>query len=94
VTEEPGHGTAPAAEDPSYLQGRIERRIAEDPETAELGVRVSVRGGAVYLSGDVASEERRMHVVEAATAEAGGLDVHDDLAATPADAPTTAEDLR
>ena len=87
-------GTAPAAEDPYYLQGRIERRIAEDPDTAELGVRVSVRAGVVHLSGDVASEQRRRRVVDAATAEAGGLPVHDDLAVPSADAPTTAEDLR
>jgi osmotically-inducible protein OsmY len=83
-----------ATEDPYYLAARIQRRLTEDPDTAELGVRVSVHGGEVYLSGDVASELRRRHVIDAATAEAGGLTVRDDLAVTAADAPTTAEDLR
>ena len=81
-------------DDPYYLQGRIERRLAEDPATAELGVRVAVHGGAVFLTGQVASEERRRHVVAAATEEAGGLEVHDDLGITAADAPTGAEELR
>jgi len=81
-------------EDPYYLAARIQRRLAEDPDTAELGVRVAVHGDAVYLSGDVASEERRRHLVEAAAAEAGGLAVRDDLRVTCAEPPSTAEDLR
>jgi osmotically-inducible protein OsmY len=82
------------AEGPYYLVARIQRRLAEDPDTAELGVRVAVHGGAVYLSGDVASDERRRHLVAAAAAEAGDLEVRDDLRVTCADPPTTAEDLR
>jgi osmotically-inducible protein OsmY len=82
------------AEDPYYLAARIQRRLAEDPDTAELGVRVAVHGGAVYLTGDVASEERRGHLVAAAAAEAGDLEVRDDLRVTCAEPPTSAEDLR
>jgi urease accessory protein UreE len=81
-------------EDPYYLEARIQRRLAEDPEAAELGVRVGVHGGAVFLSGDVASEERRRHVVAVAAAEARDLRVQDDLSVTCAEAPTVAEDLR
>ena len=81
-------------QEPYYLAARIQRRLAEDPDTAELGVRVSVHGGAVHLSGDVASEERRRHLVAAAAAEAGDLEVRDDLRVTCAEPPTTAEDLR
>lgn len=83
-----------SAADPYYLQARIERRLAEDPDTAELGVRVAVRGGAVHLTGDVASEERRRHLLAAAAAEAGDLEVRDDLRVTCVEPPTTAEDLR
>jgi osmotically-inducible protein OsmY len=81
-------------DDPYYLEARIQRRLAEDPDTAELGIRVAVHGGVVHLTGDVASEQRRRHLVEAAAAEAGGLEVRDDLQVTCADPPTTAEDLR
>lgn len=84
----------PPDTDPYYLQARIERRLAEDPDTAELGVRVTVHGTAVHLTGDVASQERRRHLVAGAAEEAGGLDIRDDLRVTCADAPTTAEDLR
>lgn len=81
-------------EDPYYLQARIERRLAEDPDTAELGVRAVVHGDAVHLTGDVASQERRAHLVEVARAEAGDLAVRDDLRVTGAEAPVTVEDLR
>ena len=81
-------------DDPYYLEARIARRLAEDPDTAEPGVRVAVDGDAVHLTGDVASEERRRHLVAAAAAEAGDLEVRDDLRVTCAEPPTTAEDLR
>jgi osmotically-inducible protein OsmY len=81
-------------DDPYYLAARIQRRLAEDPDTAELGVRVAVHGNAVYLTGDVASQERRRHLVAAAAEEAGDLEVRDDLQVTCADPPTTVEDLR
>ncbi|HYT09642.1 MAG TPA: BON domain-containing protein [Mycobacteriales bacterium] len=87
-------GGNPTPEDPYYLQARIERRLAEDPDSAELGVRVAIHAGEVYLTGDVPSDERRRHVVAAALAAAGGRRVHDDLAVTCAEPPTTAEDLR
>ncbi|MBD0321972.1 MAG: nucleotidyltransferase family protein [Aldersonia sp.] len=42
---------------PQYLVAHIRRAFAEDPRTAELGVRVTVRGDVVYLSGEVSSAE-------------------------------------
>jgi hypothetical protein len=44
---------------PQYLVAHIRRAFAEDPRTTELGVRVSVRGDIVYLSGEVACAERK-----------------------------------
>jgi osmotically-inducible protein OsmY len=86
-------GTGPPAEDPYYLEARVQRRLAEDPDTAELGVRVAVHGEVVHLSGDVASDERRRQLVEAAAAEAVGREVRDDLRVTGAEPPAGAEDL-
>lgn len=37
-----------------YLAANLRRAVAEDPRTAELGVRITVRGDHVMLSGDVA----------------------------------------
>ena len=80
-------------EDPYYLEARVARRSAEDPDTAELGVKVAVHGGAVFLTGSVASEERRRHVVDAARAESGGLPVTDDLVVSGAQPPRGTEEL-
>jgi osmotically-inducible protein OsmY len=80
-------------EDPYYLEARIARRLAEDPDTAELGVKVAVHGGTVFLSGAVASDERRAHVVETARAESGGLPVTDDLVVSGTRPPERPEEL-
>ena len=80
-------------EDAYYLEGRVARRIAEDPDTAELGVKVAVHDGTVVLTGSVASEQRRAHVVEAARAESGGLPVTDDLVVTGTQPPQGSEEL-
>lgn len=44
---------------PPYVEGTIERALAEDPRTHELGIRADVREDVVYLRGEVAGEERR-----------------------------------
>jgi osmotically-inducible protein OsmY len=83
----------PDGEDAYYLEARVSRRLAEDPDTAELGVKVAVHGGTVFLSGSVASQERRAHVVEAARAESGGMPVTDDLVVSGTQPPPGAEEL-
>ena len=95
----------PAGADRREAGGRAGRRVLPagpdrtpagrgPADTAELGVRVAVHGDGVFLSGDVASEQRRRQVVAAATEEAGGLAVHDDLAVTASEPPTSVEELR
>lgn len=88
-----GPAGGPDAEDPYYLEARVQRRLTEDPDTAELGVRVVVHGEVVHLSGDVASAERRQLLLAAAAAEAAGRTVTDDLRVTGAEPPAGAEDL-
>jgi osmotically-inducible protein OsmY len=81
-------------DDPVYTEGRIQRHLAENPDTAELGVRVAVHPGTVFLTGDVASEQRRERVVAAVRALVPDLEVRDELAVTCADPPATTETLR
>ncbi|MGH7904836.1 MAG: BON domain-containing protein [Candidatus Dormibacteraceae bacterium] len=50
-----------------YLVSRLRAALAEDPRTAELGIRVSVSDDAVSLAGQVESEERRRALAEVAT---------------------------
>ncbi len=45
--------------DDPYLAVHIRRAIAEDPRVCEPDVRVKIAGGAVWLDGQVMSEERR-----------------------------------
>jgi osmotically-inducible protein OsmY len=64
-----------------YLAQQIEERIACDERTAELGVRVTVRGERVYLSGTVACAERKdvVGAVAAEAARAGGRTVVNEI---------------
>jgi osmotically-inducible protein OsmY len=77
-----------------YTEGRIERHLAENPDTAELGIRARVQAHAVFLSGDVASERHRERIVAAVRELVPDLEVHDELVVTCADAPATSEELR
>ncbi|MEV6718087.1 BON domain-containing protein [Lentzea sp. NPDC051208] len=68
--------------------------MAEDPRTAELGVRVTVRGDHVMLSGDVACAERRTALEEVLHEAAPELKIFNDVRVTPAGEPEGEEDLR
>ena len=70
------------APDP-YLAGRIERRLAEDPRTHELGVRAELRGGVVYLLGEVACGDRRQLVTDVAAEAAEGHEIRSEVTVSP-----------
>ncbi|MCK0113597.1 BON domain-containing protein [Ornithinimicrobium sp. F0845] len=75
----------------------IERRLAEEGETAELGVHLDQRGDRVFVTGQVASEASRRAVIDRVTALCPGHEVVDQLTCaerTLGDPPTTSEDLR
>ncbi|GII59638.1 hypothetical protein Pth03_80270 [Planotetraspora thailandica] len=66
-------------ETPQYVAARVQRALAEDDRTNELGIRVDVRGDQVYLRGQVPCDERR-HLIEAVAREAApGLTVHNEI---------------
>jgi hypothetical protein len=50
----------------TYIVGRIERRLAEDERTHELGVHAEIHEDTIVLSGEVAGEDRRRLVAEVA----------------------------
>lgn len=77
-----------------YLSARLRRALAEDPRTTELGVRVTVRGDNVLLSGDVASAERRAELEAVIHDVAPELTVLDDVKVVPVEAPVGREELR
>lgn len=77
-----------------YLAARLRRALAEDPRTCELGVRVTVRGHNVLLSGDVTSADRRAELEAVIHDVAPELTVLDDVKVTPVEAPIGREELR
>ncbi|MEZ0074798.1 BON domain-containing protein [Planotetraspora sp. GP83] len=66
-------------ETPHYVAARVQRVLAEDDRTNELGIRVDVRGEEVYLRGQVSSEERRHQIEDVAQEAAPGLRVHNEI---------------
>lgn len=79
---------------PQYDVAALRRALAEDPRTAELGVHVRIRGDQLFLSGDVACEQRRAAVAEVAAEHADGLVLHNEVHIIRAEPPTEQEDLR
>jgi osmotically-inducible protein OsmY len=77
-----------------YLSARLRRAIAEDPRTTELGVRVTVRGDHVLLSGDVACEERKTELETVVHEIAPDLQVMDDIRVVSVEEPHGREEFR
>jgi hypothetical protein len=57
----------------------LERAIATDPRTNELGIRIQVRGDHLVVSGEVASQERRATVIAVVREHEPGLDIVDHI---------------
>jgi osmotically-inducible protein OsmY len=50
------------SEHPDYVSQRVWDALARDPRTNEMEVRVRVAGMKVFITGTVASEERRANI--------------------------------
>jgi len=70
-----------------YVAGRIERALASDPRTHELGVRADVRDDVVILHGEVAGERRRGLVEEVVRDAAPGLEIRNQVSVPELDPP-------
>ncbi|SDW50851.1 Uncharacterised nucleotidyltransferase [Amycolatopsis xylanica] len=84
----------PMPETPQYLVAHLTKAIAEDPRTAELGVRVTVRGDHVHLSGEVACENRKAELDAVVRDYVSTELVHNDVRVSDSREPTHHEDLR
>ncbi|HWG15887.1 MAG TPA: BON domain-containing protein [Streptosporangiaceae bacterium] len=76
-----------------YLAGQIERALASDPRTNELGVRADVRDQVVILRGEVAGEQRRRLIAEVARDAAPGLEVRNEVSVSELRSPEQEEML-
>jgi len=75
-----------------YRIGSIQRRLAEDPEVSEQGVRVAIQDGELYLTGAVATPARKEDILRIAREEAPELPVRDGLTVFQVPAPPVADD--
>lgn len=75
----------------------VERRLAEDPRTAELGVHLVEHAGRLFVRGRVSGEERRRVVLEIVREMCARADVVDELASSEdgmSSRPGHAEEIR
>lgn len=75
----------------------VERRLAEDPRTAELGVHLVEHGGRLFVRGRVSSEERRRVALEIVREMCVHVEVVDELASAEeglSSRPGRAEEIR
>ncbi|GAA4223300.1 osmotically-inducible protein OsmY [Streptosporangium album] len=66
-------------EAPQYVAARVQRALAEDERTNELGIRVDVRGEQLFLRGQVSGDERRALIADVAGEAAPGLTVRNEI---------------
>jgi hypothetical protein len=76
-----------------YVAGRIERALASDPRTYELGIRADVRDKVVILRGEVACEHRRLLIAEVVRDAAPGLEVRNEVSVPELRSPSEEEVL-
>ena len=80
-------------ESPEYLGGWLSDRLAEDDDVHELGLTVRVTGDAVFLSGVVATDERRLTIGERAAALVPGYRICNEVTVGSFEAPEAQESL-
>ena len=73
-----------------YERSDVERKLAEDERTGELGIQVHESDGRLHIRGTVATEDRRARVLEVVR-ECCGDDVVDELDVTGEELATAPE---
>jgi osmotically-inducible protein OsmY len=81
-------------EPPQYAAARLHEALAKDPRIAELGIRVTVRPGEVFLRGEVLTEERRDRIAAVVAELAPDLTIHNDVRVVDCAEPTGRERLQ
>ncbi|HKQ62084.1 MAG TPA: BON domain-containing protein [Candidatus Polarisedimenticolaceae bacterium] len=68
-----------APEAPAYLVERVRSALAHDSRVNELGICVQLLSGKIFLTGVVASEERRRSVEEVVKEHAPDTEIHNEI---------------
>jgi hypothetical protein len=81
----------------TYQLRDVERRLAEDERTSELGVQLTEHGGRLFVRGQVSSEAAREAVLSVIREMCPESDVVDEMSCTEgslSQGPQTAEEIR
>lgn len=78
---------------PQYEVEAIRQALVKDPRTAEQGVKVTLRGEHIFLSGEVSSVQNQQALDQVVGEVAPDFTVHNDTTVVNAQAPTGHEDL-
>lgn len=78
---------------PEYVAAALHRALAEDPRTAEQGVRVRIRGDVVALDGEVSTVQRRNALEDVVHEILPNARIHNDVHVTGVPCPEDSEDL-
>ena len=81
------------AEPQAYVAERIRDALAHDDRVAELGLSVSVSGDRVFLTGDVATDERKTAVGEVVTPLLEGRSLHNAVTVASLSEPEGREEI-
>ena len=76
-------GTGRGEPSDEYLVERIREAIATDPRVNELELQVTVASGKVFVSGTVATAERRDAIGEVLAAVAPKHEIHNETSVIP-----------
>jgi hypothetical protein len=80
----------------TYDLREVERTLCEGDDTAELGIHLELHGGRLFVRGDVASDERRAHVLDCVRERVGDVPIVDELTVAAeglAHAPSSREEI-
>ncbi|MEV7010556.1 BON domain-containing protein [Streptosporangium sp. NPDC051022] len=80
-------------EAPQYVAARVQRALAEDERTNELGIKVDVKGEQLFLRGQVTGTERRLLIADVAREAAPGLTVRNEISVIDVREPGEEEQL-
>lgn len=85
-------GNAPEADE--YVVARVKEALAQDARLHDLALDVTVRGGRVFVSGHVATPERRAAISDVLADACPGRDVANETTVEEVAAPAGEERLQ
>ena len=78
---------------PPYVIAHVREALAHDPRVAELHVDVAVNGRAIFVTGEVPTEERRQAISALLRDNFAGYEHHNQTTVETVEAPQRQEEI-